>query len=56
MQVAIFEKANREDLEKAINEFLQINAVKICHVTQSQSENQHGEHIVIISMFYEDYE
>ena len=55
MQVAIFEEMDNKKLEEAINEFLRINAVKMFHVTQSQSEIQDGMGPVkTISIFYED--
>ena len=57
MLVKIFEEMDKEKLEVAINEFFRINSVRICHVTQSQSEIQDGMGPVkIISIFFEDYE
>ena len=57
MLVKIFEEMDKEKLEAAINEFFRINPVRICHVTQSQSEIQDGMGPVkIISIFFEDYE
>ena len=54
MLVKIFKNKNRENQEAAINEFLRINPVKICHVTQSESQGttSTGENVTI-SIFYE---
>jgi len=38
--------------EKEINDWLQQQQIRICHITQSQCERQ-GRFVFVVSMFYE---
>jgi hypothetical protein len=51
-RVKIFVRHALDDVEREVNAWIEQNSVRICHVTQSQSEKQ-GKFVFVISVFYE---
>jgi hypothetical protein len=41
-----------DNVEKEINEWLELQQIRVCYITQSQGEKQ-GKFVFVISVFYE---
>ena len=52
LKVKLFVRHSLDDVERDVNEWMEQNEVRICHVTQSQSEKQ-GRFVFVISVFYQ---
>lgn len=52
LKVKLFIRHALDDVERDVNEWMEQNDIRICHVTQSQSEKQ-GRFVFVISVFYQ---
>ena len=52
LEVRMFVHNSPDAAEKEINDWLQQQQIRICHITQSQCERQ-GRFVFVVSMFYE---
>lgn len=52
LKVKLFVRHTLDDVERDVNEWMEQNDIRICHVTQSQSEKQ-GRFVFVISVFYQ---
>ena len=52
VKVKVFVHHSMDGVEKELNQWMEHNGIRICHVTQSQSEKQ-GKFVFVISVFYE---
>ena len=55
MKVKMFIYHSLEGAEREMNEWMAGRNVRICHVTQSQSEKQ-GKFVFVVSLFFSSYE
>ena len=53
MEVKMFVHHTLDGVENNVNEWLAEKQIRICHITQSQSERQ-GRFVFVISVFYTD--
>ncbi len=52
MEVKMFVHNSPDAAEKALNDWLPSQKIKVCYVTQSQCEKQ-GRFVIVVSVFYE---
>ena len=52
MRVKLFVRHSLDDVETAVNEWMEEQNVRISHVAQSQCEKQ-GKFVFVMSVFYE---
>lgn len=55
MKMKLFVSHSMDTVEKEVNEWLARETIRVCHVTQSQSEKQ-GRFVFAISVFYQAIE